>query len=775
MRVGVANQEGDDHYTFSSPEDVTFNPYDEEIVVADTGNDALKFYLQNGTYRGSLRGVGGPVKIIVLPEQVGFVILTNRREVIWYDWSGNQLSKVGPNTLGPSQWSEPVDLGFSRPDLFFVVDRALHVVLSYKSDNHGQNWNKFYTIGLVGEAGNSYLHLRNPSAVTCLPDSSLVIVSDTGNARLLFFGANGRFIAALTSFERGKEEYQLRAPTTLGVLTQPAGKTFVIVQDVDQLVVLELEEYDGFVNLRWVRSIDGYRDVGGIHSVPSSDLILVANTSCHTFEVIPRPFDVIPEVPPQVQEQWDDITHQFESLRLETKSALLNFGTEFAVTGDLLSRLEQLRSVQKKLMPLQKKVEVLRLSKVEGVILGGELKELAANISNLRRRVRQGLEETNDVLKERIRHRLMVETQITESNSILGKLEDQLTPFLEQIRGVNSWSHLQDLLNDLALLEERFSSIEIPKLYTERWLSEEFQRDLRALLKSRQNVQATIQAIHEQVDSLVIRPGMQIQKRAHEVFESINKLLEPLDRFFLSANIHSSPSNLNQLVREQQTRLAQAQALLGSWETNLTEEDGLGSHIPQAVSTAIGQYKIRFQSLERKANSVLEEWRERLVTDAAFMAEFLADLSRIFGKRIPLVEVSVESGIPLDSLYNWMKELISSNTLNGHLEVGGDDRRSTILHLGHLDAISVVSLEERKAVFRKILQRYRRINIERLCHLLKMPNTIELEAWLLNLPNEYGFFLDGDTLHIGESVHEWIDDLLVRFGDIESSRKEMPV
>lgn len=77
-----------------------------------------------------------------------------------------------------------------------------------------------------------------------------------------------------------------------------------------------------------------------------------------------------------------------------------------------------------------------------------------------------------------------------------------------------------------------------------------------------------------------------------------------------------------------------------------------------------------------------------------------------------------------------------------------EQRKKEILEKKQTDKDDLVLQKERETNLRKIIKRYSEISLERMVKLLKFKETLELEKWLLDLPDELAFKVQKDVIKI---------------------------
>ncbi|MHA2363060.1 MAG: hypothetical protein ACXAC7_03820 [Candidatus Hodarchaeales archaeon] len=780
-RIGTLDEAADTDYQFSSPEDVIFNPFDEHLIVADTKNHCLKIYTQKGVFYHKISDLENPCQLQAGTERSGFFLLDcSQRSITPFTWAYKKLKPTSRSNSIPDHWIKPIAFEHLPENRFFIVDEARHAVFVYKN-----SWQFHFSIGLPDEPGDSFLHLFNPSGIVCFPSYKLILIADTGNSRLLCFSENGHFISAYTSVKNaGGESFHFDKPTTLGRLSVPGGSNYLFIQEKTQLLITELQWRKSYLKIRIIRTIDYIESARGIKAIPNSDTIIIANTKQQTIEMLVRPIEILRPMSDEIRkswEGWETIRDEIDELKIEIKTGFLRLGTQFLAISDLISKVDQLNQYQERLEKIIAKVQKLRKIPELPNNLISEINDYFSQCNELITRITQQVEKNNQILKNRINNRLKAETEIADSFEFIESLFEQFSNMLEQLKVISSFNQINELQKEFHELSETFQKYELPKFYTQQWLSHEFQRDLKKLLDLYKQTSNMLDECSGRFKELLIAPEMQAQKYIDIAFKDINPILVEIEEFLIAfEKVETFPSNFIQQHKEIKESIDKTQIIFERWQRTVPED------MKQSIIPFKNQYNLRKDKIDERFQYFYKKWKETIKTDANLLIEVIGDLSRIFGLKIPLSEIVIETDLSIDESFSILKHLISNKILVGHIEVPGSTAKSnSVLILQDETSLSIEvtekliiekkessGLEDRKTIFKKIILRYTRIELSRLLMLLKMENNTELELWLVNLPKELGISIKDSIIYITELARNKIEEVLVQFEEIESLKTD---
>jgi len=331
-------------------------------------------------------------------------------------------------------------------------------------------------------------------------------------------------------------------------------------------------------------------------------------------------------------------------------------------------------------------------------------------------------------------------------------------------------SQIEDLKNEFIELEKSFQDKKLPNFYINEWLSQEFRRDLKNLLNLHKDLSSQFTVFKSRFKQLLQSPKILIQKNADSLFQDINPKFQAIERFL--DGIQKSEgfeSNFIQLFNEMKAKLASIHLLFINWIGSLPGE------MLNSVGSIKDQILLKIQYFENQLELIHNKWDTYLESNVNVTHKVISDLSRIFGKKIPLREISEETDMSPDKLYDIISELIRNKTLKGQIEMYETESRSNSILVLQEKVFSFKEtqmLTERKEILKKILLRYSRIEITKLASLLKLSDSIDLELWLLNLPAESGLYLEstekGTILIISESAKDQINNVIQKLDEIKS-------
>ncbi|NHJ87616.1 MAG: hypothetical protein FK734_19300 [Asgard group archaeon] len=102
----------------------------------------------------------------------------------------------------------------------------------------------------------------------------------------------------------------------------------------------------------------------------------------------------------------------------------------------------------------------------------------------------------------------------------------------------------------------------------------------------------------------------------------------------------------------------------------------------------------------------------------------------------------------------YKSDALKRNLANKQLQYEIEQKRKEILTKQKTDEAEAALQAEREANLRKIIKRYSEISLERMASLLKFKETLELEKWLLDLPDELAFKVQKDVVKIPQLLQD---------------------
>ena len=82
--------------------------------------------------------------------------------------------------------------------------------------------------------------------------------------------------------------------------------------------------------------------------------------------------------------------------------------------------------------------------------------------------------------------------------------------------------------------------------------------------------------------------------------------------------------------------------------------------------------------------------------------------------------------------------------------------------------IVVTKVAKRKFNLELVLKRYNKIKLEKMAELLDFEDPLELERWILTLPDDYPMKIEEDSVIFEEQMVDQIDSLLGKFEEWET-------
>ncbi len=207
----------------------------DNIYVAESINNHLRVYDQDGGYLNTLSGLDRPISVAVDDDGRIFVGNAGRSNVEVYGASFNFLHKLGS---GDGEFVKPGGIAVDSAGNAYVADSKADQVKVYNPDGAYS-----FSFGTSGSADGQF---NFPVSISTNEQSGQIVVSDlplvdswTGmyqGARIQIFDLNGDFLRSFGEFGQG--EGQLTKP--LGVTVDGDGRIYV--SDAYQNVV---QVFDG--------------------------------------------------------------------------------------------------------------------------------------------------------------------------------------------------------------------------------------------------------------------------------------------------------------------------------------------------------------------------------------------------------------------------------------------------------------------------------------------------------------------------------------------------
>jgi DNA-binding beta-propeller fold protein YncE len=151
-----------------------------------------------------------------------YVADTNNNRVSKYDAEGNFIAAAG-GFNSAVQLNQPWSVAVAADGTVFIADTWAHDIVKLDRDlNEVKRWGAG---GQIGQAGGDPFALFGPREITLTPDGNLII-TDTGNGRVIEYTAEGDFVAQFgIKADTGATDATLNEP--VGVVVSPNGDVLV--------------------------------------------------------------------------------------------------------------------------------------------------------------------------------------------------------------------------------------------------------------------------------------------------------------------------------------------------------------------------------------------------------------------------------------------------------------------------------------------------------------------------------------------------------------------
>jgi DNA-binding beta-propeller fold protein YncE len=156
------------------------------VYVADTANNRIQVFSNDGTYISNWgkygRGNGSlnSPQDIALDEQGNvYVADTANSRIQVFSNDGTYISNWGRYGTGNGSFNQPSGIAVDQEGNVYVVDTANSRIQVFSNDGtYISNWGKY---------GHSEVGMRFPTDIVIDPSSNNMLVTDTGNSRILVF------------------------------------------------------------------------------------------------------------------------------------------------------------------------------------------------------------------------------------------------------------------------------------------------------------------------------------------------------------------------------------------------------------------------------------------------------------------------------------------------------------------------------------------------------------------------------------------------------------
>jgi tripartite motif-containing protein 71 len=186
VEFGIAETE------LSLPSGIAIDPSSGNVYVADTGNNRIQVFSNDGTYVskwGEYREVSrnGTLKFpqrIALDEQGNvYVADTGNNRIQVFSNNGTYVSKWGRYGIGNGSFNQPSGIAIDPSSgNVYVADTGNNRIQVFSNDGtYVSKW---------GEFGRSEVGVRLPADIVIQSSSDNILITDTGNGRILVFHSN---------------------------------------------------------------------------------------------------------------------------------------------------------------------------------------------------------------------------------------------------------------------------------------------------------------------------------------------------------------------------------------------------------------------------------------------------------------------------------------------------------------------------------------------------------------------------------------------------------
>jgi DNA-binding beta-propeller fold protein YncE len=186
---------------------VSYDPINEDILVADSGNNRVQVFSPSGAYlrqfgtqgngNGQFNGIGG---IAVDPQSHEIVVADGNQRIQIFSSSGAYLRQFGSPGSGIGQFNVPGSVAIDPVSRNIVVaDLNNHRVQMF-------NWYGVY-LGQFGSAGTGDGEFTYAIYLALDPNSHHILVGDELNHNLQIFDQHGHYLSQFGSFGSGNGQF----------------------------------------------------------------------------------------------------------------------------------------------------------------------------------------------------------------------------------------------------------------------------------------------------------------------------------------------------------------------------------------------------------------------------------------------------------------------------------------------------------------------------------------------------------------------------------------
>jgi YD repeat-containing protein len=218
---------GSGNAQFIHPTGITISEGD--IYVVDSGNNRVEELSSNGTYLNQFGGTGSgagqfkePMGIVVNPNNANMYVSDEENDRIEeFSPAGKFLVEFGTGGTGVGQFEGPAGLAVNASgDLYIGEDYGDRVDEWVPPGAGGAHMIYSTQFGSAGSGSEQF----NAPVMSAIDGQGNVWVTDSNNARVKKFSAQGKFLASYGSY--GSGEGQFEAPTGIAI-NQGAGNVYI--------------------------------------------------------------------------------------------------------------------------------------------------------------------------------------------------------------------------------------------------------------------------------------------------------------------------------------------------------------------------------------------------------------------------------------------------------------------------------------------------------------------------------------------------------------------
>jgi eukaryotic-like serine/threonine-protein kinase len=269
---------------FNYPSGVAYDPNNNRIIVADSGNYRIQVFDSNGKFLFKFGSNGNgdgefnyPSGVAYDPNNNRIIVADsgNNDRIQVFDSNGKFLFKFGSEGSGDGEFDNPHGVAYDpNNNRIIVADSGNHRIQVF--DSNGKFLFKF------GNYGSGDGEFNYPHGVAYDPNNNRIIVANSGNYRIQVFDSNGKFLFKFGKY--GSREGEFDSPTDVAY---DHDNNRIIVADTsnDRIQVFDSNGKFLFKFGNYGSGDGQFDNPHGVAYDPNNNRIIVADTNNNRVQV----------------------------------------------------------------------------------------------------------------------------------------------------------------------------------------------------------------------------------------------------------------------------------------------------------------------------------------------------------------------------------------------------------------------------------------------------------------------------------------------------------